>query len=252
MGLPTAPVEFDFEARCYSCGHFHPARPVGIDALGREHSRWDAKHPAPLHQTEFRVRSWKVPARLPRALESAWADSNAAPWWVNWRENADIKTAWLADAALTITLASLASSSTLLAGRESGSIDLNTDKPLDAFVSGKITTGTSPTDAKVIEVWASSPIEDTPTWGDVLDGTDSDESLTSDGIKFALMRSIVTINTNNTSDRVYPFAQRALSSVFGALPKTFVVWVTHNTGVNLNSTGGNHAIYWQGLYATAA
>ena len=73
---------------------------------------------------------------------------------------------------LTITLASLASDTNLLAGRESDVVDNSSNLYLDYLLSGKVTTGTSPTSARSIEVWAYALINDT-TYPGVFDGTDS-------------------------------------------------------------------------------
>jgi hypothetical protein len=36
------------------------------------------------------------------------------------------------------------------------------------------------------------------------------------------------------------------------VPPKFVLFTVHNTGVNLNSTGGNHVFRYRGVYATSA
>lgn len=156
---------------------------------------------------------------------------------------------WGADFQLTITLAALATDSNKLAGRESTAYDLSSlDNVEDLLISGKITTGTSPTASKSIEVWAVAPINDTPAWPDVFDGTDSAETIASSDIKASICRLVAYITTSNTSDRTYPFAPVSLRSLFGALPKQVVIFVTHDTGVDLNPTGGNHEISVQPIY----
>lgn len=162
----------------------------------------------------------------------------------------DVKIEYGTSSALTITLASLASSSTLVAGRESTAIDNTTNKYLDYLLSGKITVGTSPTTAKEIRVYVAALMEDS-TWPDVFDGTDSDETITNAQIRDSACKLAAVIGTVATSDVSYPFAPVSVSSLFGgSLPKKFVVFVTHNTGVNLNATGGNHAIYVTPVYET--
>ena len=78
--------------------------------------------------------------------------------------------------ATTITLspASLASSGTYVAGRESTEIDNTTNAYLDALVQGFVTTGTSPTVDTYIKlyVWGSHTAPST-TALDVLDGLGS-------------------------------------------------------------------------------
>jgi hypothetical protein len=142
----------------------------------------------------------------------------------------------------TITLASLATSATLLTGRESAAVDNSTNLYIDVLASGQVTTGTSPTDAKKIEIWAWGSFDDTPNYPDVFDGTDSAETVTSDDIKFAALRLVASMSTDNTSDRAYPFAPVSIAGLFGQLPQYYGFFVTHDTGVNLNSTAGNHFI----------
>lgn len=148
---------------------------------------------------------------------------------------------------LTAALASLASDTNLLAGLESSIIDNTTDGFDDFLISGKITTGTSPTAARQIEVWAVA--WDGSGWPDVFDGTTSAETITSSDIKNAICRPVIIMTTNNTSDRTYPFSGVSLRNAFdGGLPSRVVLFVVHNTGVNLNSTAGNHELSYQGVY----
>ena len=58
---------------------------------------------------------------------------------------ADLKLAYGTASDVTITLASLATDANLLTGRESAAIDNTSALVLDYLVSGKITTGTTPT-----------------------------------------------------------------------------------------------------------
>lgn len=169
------------------------------------------------------------------------------------RDNADEKVSYAASAAYTITLTGLATSSTLITGRESSSVSNASNKYLDELVAGLITTSTSPTDAKSIEVHAIGALNDTPLWPDVFDGTDSGETITAAGVKYPICRSIALIQTNNTSDVTYPFGPMGIRQQFGdALPVAHVIFVTHNTGVNLHATAANHAIYHTPVYFTVA
>jgi hypothetical protein len=152
--------------------------------------------------------------------------------------------------ALTITLASLASTSAgvLLAGRESTVVDNQTTLDLDHLVSGKIRTGTSPTASRVIEVWAYAPIQivsGTPSYPDVLDGTDSDETLTSANVKASALRLVWSTLVDATSDRDYFIPPTSIAGLFGDLPPLWGLFVTHDTGVALNSTGSNHFLHYQ-------
>ena len=163
---------------------------------------------------------------------------------------ADIKQFYGTASDATITLASLASDTNLLAGRESDAIDNTTTLALDYLVSGKITAGTSPTAARSIEVWAVGSWDGT-NWPDVFDGTDSTETITSADHKASICRLVAAMATANTTDRVYHFGPVSIASIFGGVvPPKFVIFAVHNTGVNLNSTAANHQIRLQPVYET--
>ena len=148
---------------------------------------------------------------------------------------------------ITAAIASLASDTNLLAGLESSIIDNTTDGFEDIILSGKATTGTSPTASRQIEVWAIA--WDSNAWPDVTDGTSSSETLTSADIKASLCKAVAIMPTNNTSDRAYFFTGVSAKQVFGGvLPSKFVLFIVHNTGVNLNATAGNHEFRYQGVY----
>lgn len=151
----------------------------------------------------------------------------------------DVDLRWGTDVDFTLTLASLASDSNLLAGRESTAIVSSAQSFIEDFLlSGEVTVGTSPT-AGTIEVWAYAQIDDTPTYPDVLDGTDSNETITSDNIKNQLA-FVAAITTGTTSDRAYPWGPVSAVGLFGNLPERLGLFVVHDTGVNLNATGSNH------------
>jgi hypothetical protein len=163
---------------------------------------------------------------------------------------ADVKANYPAASDATITLASLASDTNLLAGRESTELDNSSNLYLDYLISGKITTGTSPTTARSIQVFAVGSWDGT-TWPDVFDGTDSTETITSANHKNSICRFIAEMATDATSDRVYHFGPVSLASAFGGvMPVKVVFFVVHNTAVALNSTAGNHQIRIQPYYET--
>lgn len=163
---------------------------------------------------------------------------------------ADVKTAYGSSSAITITLASLASDTNFLAGRESTEIDNTTNKYLDYLLAGKITSGTTPTASKEIRVYVAALLDDS-TWGDVFDGTDSNETVTNSGIRDSYLKWACTIVPSTTSDIAYPFGPISVRALFGgAMPKKFVVFVVHNTVAALNATGGNHVISITPVYET--
>lgn len=162
---------------------------------------------------------------------------------------ADVKANYPAASDVTITLASLASDINLLAGRESTAVDNSSNLYLDYLISGKITTGTSPTAAS-IQVWAVGSWDGT-TYPDGFSGSDSAETITSENHKNIICRFLAELATDVTSNRTYYFGPVSVAAAFGGVvPKKWLVFVTHNTVANLNSTAGNHQIRIQPYYET--
>lgn len=143
--------------------------------------------------------------------------------------------------AMTITLASLASDTSLVAGRESTALDQkDTLDAIDVLVGGKVTTGTSPTASRQIEVWAYGSYDDTEFSGSA---SGSDANLTV--VAKTTMRLLVIIPTSSTSDVAYKWGPYSIAQAFGGvIPVQFGIFIVHNTGVNLNSTSGNHEVYY--------
>jgi hypothetical protein len=166
---------------------------------------------------------------------------------------ADIKLAYASPQTVTITLASLPTDTNRLAGRESDAIDNSSAGMLDFLAQGNITTGTTPTANTFIEVWVVGSY-DGSTWPNVFDGTDSAESITNGELKNACCKLVASWNnTVTTSNLTYSFGPTSIAALFGGvLPKKFAFFVTHNTGVNLNATAGNHFIAVEGVYQTVA
>lgn len=141
--------------------------------------------------------------------------------------------------AMTITLTGLATAANLDVGRQSSIVDNTSDDAIDALVGGKVTTGSSPTASRQIEVWAFGIYDDTEYSGGA--GA-SDAALTPD-TKY-VMRLLQVIPTVNTSDKAYRWGPHSIAAAFdGVMPEKWGIWITHNTGVNLNSTAANHEIY---------
>lgn len=143
--------------------------------------------------------------------------------------------------AITMDLANLATSSTFLAGRESSQIDNTSNKFVDALVSGTVSVGTTPTANTVIGIYvygAETSLATTPL--DVLDGTDSAETLTNAGILAALKLGASVAVPANTSDVQYIVLPFSVASLFGGvMPKFWGLFVSHNTAVNLRNTAVN-------------
>lgn len=237
-------VKVYIDAVCHDCKHRHKIN-TEPDFFGRAAFDWEVKHHG--HNIEFLSPKRKIPKNF---MDKIYEKLGLAPWWLEYKENADIKIAYAADGQFTITLASLATSSTFVAGRESTSVSNGSNKYLDYEITGKITTGTTPIVDRAIYVFGVKPINDTPTWPDVFDGTDSDETVSATPI-LDQMPVIWRTGVTATSNVTYPLINAiTLAQLWGIIPDNFGIFVSHNTNVNFNSTGGNHEISYRGVYLT--
>lgn len=162
---------------------------------------------------------------------------------------ADLKLKYANAATITISPASLASDANLLAGRESDAVDNGTNLYDDVLVSGKITTGTGPATNGEIQVYVYAAHDETPTYQDVFDGTDSNESVTSAGVRVGVLRLLAAIRVENTSDRTYYIAPTSVAALFGGvLPRRWGLFVVHSTNTALHATAGNHEFKYTGIH----
>jgi hypothetical protein len=135
--------------------------------------------------------------------------------------------------AITFDISSLATSSTFLAGRESTQIDNSSTLYLDALVNVKEILGhasTAPTIGQMINlyVWGADTSLAT-TAIDVLDGTDSNETLSHAAVLNSLRlagSSVVTVATAGLKYTFMPFSVAALFG--GVLPKFWGLFLSHN------------------------
>lgn len=238
-------VKICVEAVCHDCRHRHKID-VLPDYFGRAAFDWETKHRG--HLFEF-----LSPERLlPRGFDDRpFEAAGRAPWWLDYKHNADIKLAYAADAQATITLASLGSSSTWVAGREATSVSNGSNKYLDYEITGKVTTGTTITADTEIRLYGVKPINDTPTWPDVFDGSDSAETVTNSQILLALPLLWAGL-VSSTNSITYPIISAlTLAQLWGVVPDNFTFFVAHNTGNALHATGSNHELSYRGIYATS-
>jgi len=153
--------------------------------------------------------------------------------------------------AITITLASLASS-TAWAGRASTAINNTSNLDLDHLVSGKIKLGTSPTASKTVQVYvyaAQSIASGTPTYPDGITGSDAAKTMTSANVAYACLRFLWAGTTDATTGLVLEMPPTSIAQVFGSVPPYWGLFVVHDSGVNLDSTGGNHSMQYQRIQA---
>lgn len=147
---------------------------------------------------------------------------------------ATIRPVYGTPATISCTLASLASDTNLVTGRQSAVVDNSAGTLIDALLGGKIRVGTSPTTNRVIEVWLFGSYDGT-AFSAGLGGGDSAMSLSN---KRGLVALFQVIETFSGSDVTYEFGPRSVAACFGGImPAKWGVGVVHSTGVNLNASG---------------
>lgn len=152
-----------------------------------------------------------------------------------------------ATATLTISPQNVASSSGFTAGVESDAF--TTDKS-DYEIHGTWRCGTTPTINTQVLIYAIFPLTDdaagSVTWPDVFDGTASAETATSAGVLQGFAALLAAINIDSTtSARDYPWRCPSLAAACGGRIKMSkaVLFITHNSGVNSDTTAGNFKAY---------
>lgn len=155
---------------------------------------------------------------------------------------ATVSISYRASSTITIAPENVATSSTFVAGVESNVYDNTSNKDVDVLIAGVWTSGTTPTANTQVQIWVIAIRDDTPTYPDVFDGTSSAETATAAGALqgYGRLGAVLNVDTN-TSNRAYDCSPFSVAQLFGGvMPPKFVLFITHNTAVNSNSTAGNH------------
>lgn len=164
------------------------------------------------------------------------------------------KITYASSASITIGLNSLATSSTLTAGRESTQVDNTTNLYDDVLVQGVVAVGTTPTSGKTIAVyvWGSDTSLATTALDDLI-GTDGACAITNEGVRngFLKLGAAITL-TAATSNVVYPVGPFSVASLFGSMPKYWGLVVTHDTVADLKSSGNTDMFKYTGITYTTA
>lgn len=247
-------------ALCHDCKKKHPIR-LRRGVQDGQLSDWWVKHQG--HAVEFlreappkgqgviaTVRGWF--RQLSQKVASRRLDA-AIPW-LSYADNVNDLVAYAASGNLTWTLASLASSSTLLAGRESNVVDNTANLYYDYLFGGYSTVGTSPSIPTYIEVWLHGSLDDTPHYVDPLVGSDAAATFASGSLKSNALTLLTKMQLDITTSNVkYPQYPTGIAQLFGASgpPKRWGAWMTQSTGANLHATAGNHVWSQTGLYGTS-
>lgn len=257
--IEPLPIEMELAGYCLDCRKQH----VSVchpDRMMHHMEEWRLKHIG--HRVEFKTRQRRLIAghkpslyrKLMSRVDRLREAFRREPWWATFAHNANINIAYGSSSALTITLASLATSSTLLAGRQSTVVDNTSNLYLDYLIGGIITVGTTPTTLTKIEMHVFAAVNDTPTYPDSLGASDAAYTATNAEVKRCGLKLMKVSDVVSTTSNVgYWFPASSVAAMHGGVcPHKFGVAVFHNTGVNLNATGGNHVISAKPAYATAA
>lgn len=160
-----------------------------------------------------------------------------------------------ANTAITFDLSSLGTSSSFVAGRESTQIDNTSTMYDDCLVNVKGITGhasTAPTVGQYIGLWVWGADTSLATTAiDVLDGTDSAETLSHvsvlNSLKFAAAPT-VTVATAALVYYIQPFSVAALFG--GVMPKFWGLYAAHNHTGALGASN-NSLFSFNGITYTA-
>jgi hypothetical protein len=149
--------------------------------------------------------------------------------------------------ALTITLASLASSAT--AGRESTVVDNTSNLYLDAIIGGKFTLQTgSPANDKAVYLYVYGS-EDGSIYTDNATGSDAAITLRVP----SAMPIVLAMPMPDSGALTYEIPPVSIAAAFGGyLPRKWGVVVRNYTGLTFSATGGDHAITYTGITLTTA
>jgi hypothetical protein len=224
---------------CRKCKVKHELGGINPTVFGQAAFDWQYRHRQCELESPGSIEFVTDRREFPKGFDDRiYNEAGRGPQWLDWKSNANVTTVYVADAAITMDLSALASSSTFVAGRESTSVS-NSSNYLDCNITGRFISGTTPTAPGETRLYAVAPYEDTPAWPDVFDGTDSAETVTNTNIVDSLpLLWSGTVST--TSNVTYPvIGALTLAQCFGVMPKAFVLFFTHFHTAALKTDAGN-------------
>jgi len=246
--VDEADVQIRLDCYCHTCKLWHKPGPQTPDGFSRVLWEWHAKHVG--HDFEF----LSPRRRLPRRFKDwFWQQMGVAPWYVDYTENTNFKLQYAAATALTITLASLASSPTWIAGRDAVAIDNSSARNIDSEITARIVTGTTPAVDSEIRIYGVQALFPDPTvvWPDTIVGTNAAVSLTSAYTRDAGIKPLLGATAvSATTGVAYPIACLSTAQAWGKEPKRWTVFVTHNNTAALNATQPAPTMTYTSAYIT--
>lgn len=162
-----------------------------------------------------------------------------------WRDNSNVKEAFGTSTAFTLTLASLGSGS----ARETTAIDNTSNLYDEAFVYTAVKVGTVAA-PKLYNLFAYGS-EDGTNYTDPATGSNAGITIGSPTNLDHLAPIFTPSNSGTYKSGGVAVAANA-KKMAGALPRKWGMVVDNQTGAALDSTEGNHAYTYSGLYFTVA
>lgn len=162
-----------------------------------------------------------------------------------------------ANSALTVTnLNGVASSSTLVAGWTSATIDNTTDLDLDKLVSGKLVLESSGLSAGEIRLYVYTMLDDS-TWPDLFsagtEGTEGTATVHDTEIRDSGMKLLWSTVTDTGASDPYTIPMISIAEHFGGvMPPKCALFLTQSTGTTLETTGSPNVINLKGVKETVA
>lgn len=134
----------------------------------------------------------------------------------------------------------LPTSSTRTAGAQTDEYDNTSFRDDDVLLSGTIKLGTSPTAARQVDVWVVASKDEGSAYPDTITNAGAaTKTWTSENIRNGAAKLLKSILTDAVTGRLLEFNNESVAALFGGnLPKKFVVFVAHDSGVNLDASAG--------------
>jgi hypothetical protein len=128
----------------------------------------------------------------------------------------------------------------------------NSSNYLDFEITGKVTSGTTPTTPAEHRLYFIKSWEDTPSWGGGIAGTgDAAATITSTNILATLVLGWSGTASATTNVVYHCVNALTMAQAFGICPKNFLLYFTHaHTAALYNDSSNNNSFYYRGIYAT--
>lgn len=157
----------------------------------------------------------------------------------------------------TLTLTSLATSATLVAGQQSAIIDNTSTQAIDYNVRLKTKLGATGTANTQIEIWAFAGLASSAEFphddSDATLGTTTAAKTLSASKKAQMKLLHIQPIGSDGASATYDILIGGIALAFGGVcPPYWGIWVVHNTGGNLSATAGDHVFTYQPITYTSA